>query len=193
MMINVELKTGIEVMPEIARIAAEAGVSQQLTVKSNLGDATQLQRVVEILDGISDPIDFIPVVVDSRDGLEGFERACDLFKPNCVECVVDLPHGQDNGYNLLERRGVTQDGGVLFSKEARRIARNYNARLFINTLYVNAVTPGNHQWNGGRNCEFGRFAPDSVYGFWIAHGATVIQTDHAPYVIDWLRQAGFKQ
>ena len=193
MMINVELKTGIDFMPEIARIAAKAGVSQQLTVKSNLKEATQLQSLAETLAGITDPIDFIPVVVDSRDGIEELERACELFRPNCVECVVDLPRGKDTGYNLLERRGVTQDGGVLFSQEARRIAARYNARLFINTLYVNAEAPGNHQWNGGRNCEFGRFAPDSIYGFWIAHGATVIQTDNAPFVIDWLRQSGFKQ
>lgn len=63
---------------------------------------------------------------------------------------------------------------------ARWITSDYNVRLFINTLYVNPVTNGNHQWNGGRNCELGHVVPDNAYGFWIAHGATAIQTDNAP-------------
>ncbi|MCY3604850.1 MAG: hypothetical protein OXH45_03710 [Gammaproteobacteria bacterium] len=62
----------------------------------------------------------------------------------------------------------------------------------MNTLFVNPHIPGHHQWNGGRSCELGRIAPDSVYGFWIAHGASVIQTDDAPFVLDWLKASGFR-
>ncbi|MDE0520633.1 MAG: glycerophosphodiester phosphodiesterase family protein [Boseongicola sp.] len=192
MLVNVELKTGIEAIPEIARIAADAGVSGQLTVKSNLGDATRFERVAEIVSRTPHPVDFIPVLVDSRDGLEGMRAACETLSPNCVECIVDYGFGKDAGYNLLARRGMTIDGGPLFSLEARRIAAGRNLRLFVNTLFVNPHIPGHHHWNGGRSCELGRIAPDSVYGFWIAHGASVIQTDDAPFVLDWLKASGFR-
>ena len=193
MLVNVELKTGIEAIPEIARIAAEAGVSNQLTVKSNLRDATQFERVAEIISQTPNPVDFIPVLMDSRDGLENMKAACDILSPTCIECIVDYGFGNDDGYNLLVRRGMTIDGGPLFSLEARGIAANSNLRLFVNTLFVNPHIPGHHQWNGGRSCELGRIAPDSVYGFWIAHGATVIQTDEAPFVLDWLKASGFRR
>ena len=192
MLVNVELKTGIEAIPEIARIAAEAGVSSQLTIKSNLGDAARFERVAEIISLTPDPVDFIPVLIDSRDGLEGMKSACEILSPACIECIVDYGYGNDAGYNLLARRGMTIDGGPLFSLEARRIAAENNMRLFVNTLFVNPHIPGHHQWNGGRSCELGRIAPDSVYGFWIAHGATVIQTDDAPFVLDWLKASGFR-
>lgn len=191
MMINVELKTGIEAIPEVARIAAMSGVSEQVTVKSNRPEAANFERVTEILTNISDPVDFIPVIIDRRDGLAGFEKILDALDPHCIECIVREPAGEI-GYNLLERRGMTMDGGVLFSMAARQMAYAHNTRLFINTLYVNPMLSGELQWNGGRNCELGRIAPDSVYGFWIAHGATVIQTDQAKFVLDWLRQSGFR-
>ncbi len=193
MLVNVELKTGIEAIPEIARIAAAAGVSHQLTIKSNLGDATRFERVAEIISRTPDPVEFIPVLIDNRDGLEGMKTACDLLSPVCIECIVDYRFGDDAGYNLLARRGMTLDGGPLFSLEARRIAADGNMRLFVNTLFVNPHIPGHHQWNGGRSCELGRFAPDSVYGFWIAHGASVLQTDDAQFVLDWLKASGFRR
>jgi len=191
-LVNVELKSGIDMMGDVARIAAECGVSEQLTVKSNLREGTDLGLVRGSLRDCRDLVDFIPVVIDSRDGIEGFEKVCRELRPQCVECVVDYGFGVDPGYDLLARRGMTMDGGVLFSRRARRLAAELNIRLFVNTLYVNPVTNGNYQWNGGRSCEFGRAAPDSVYGFWIAHGATVLQTDDAPFVLDWLHRAGFR-
>ncbi len=193
MLVNVELKTGIEAIPDIARIAADAGVSHQLTIKSNQGDATRFERVAEIVSSTRNQVDFIPVLIDSRDGLEGMVAACEILSPNCIECVVDYGFGNDAGYNLLARRGMTIDGGPLFSLEARRIAASRNVRLFVNTLFVNPHIPGHHQWNGGRSCELGRIAPDSVYGFWIAHGASVLQTDDAQFVLDWLKASGFRR
>ena len=193
MLVNVELKTDIEAIPEIARIAAAAGVSHQLTIKSNLRDATRFERVADIISCTPDPVEFIPVLIDSEDGLEGMKTACDLLSPVCIECIVDYRFGNDAGYNLLARRGMTLDGGPLFSLEARRIAADGNMRLFVNTLFVNPHIPGHHQWNGGRSCELGRVAPDSVYGFWIAHGASVIQTDNAQFVLDWLKASGFRR
>ncbi len=191
MMINVELKSGLEMLAEVAEVAARGGVSDQVTVKTNLSEGADYQRLRTLVDRCDAPVDVIPVIIDSRDGFVGFDEAIRTLKPNCVECVVDYEFGADEGYNLLARRGMTLDGGTLFSPKARRLATEYNVRLFVNTLYVNPVTNGNHQWNGGRSCEIGRVVPDSVYGFWIAHGATVIQTDDAPFVLSWLRDAGF--
>ena len=193
MLINVDLHVGIEAIPKISHIAAEVGVSKQLTVKSNLRDATCFERIAEIVSLTPDTVNFIPVLIDSRDGLERMIAACDLLSPSCVECVVDYPFGIDQGYNLLARRGVTTDGGPLFSMESRRIAADRNIRLFVNTLFVNPHIPGHFQWNGGRSCELGRITPDSVYGFWIAHGASVIQTDDAQFVLDWLKASGFRK
>lgn len=190
MMINVELKTGVEAIPEVARIAREAGVSDLVTMKTNLRAPGALARAVEVIGETPDPVDFIPIVIDSLDGLEGFEKACDLLRPRCVECVVDYPFGEE-GYNALARRGFTMDGGPLFSIAARRRAARDNIRLFVNTIYVSPVN-GYHQWNGGRSCEMALFAPDSVYGFWIAHGATVLQTDAPEFALDWLAASGFR-
>ena len=191
-MVNVELKSGIEMLPHVAEVAANCGVSNQITIKSNLDDATEFKRVRNLIDNCPHPVDLIPVIVDSRDGYEGFSEACRTLSPSCVECIVDYDFGSDDGYNLLERRGMTLDGGVLFSRRSRRLAFDLNVRLFVNTLFVNPKIPGDHQWNGGRSCEMGRVVPDSVYGFWIAHGATVIQTDDSPFVLAWLRKAGFR-
>ncbi|WP_284165379.1 glycerophosphodiester phosphodiesterase family protein [Frigidibacter sp. SD6-1] len=191
MMINVELKSGVELLTDVATLAERCGVSAQVTVKTNLRDGTDFTTIRKMIDACTAPVDVIPVIIDSADGFEGFERAVRILRPNCVECVVDYEFGADDGYSLLARRGMTLDGGVLFSPRARRLAVEHNVRLFVNTLYVNPVTNGNHQWNGGRSCELGRVVPDAVYGFWIAHGATVIQTDEAPFVLAWLRAAGF--
>ncbi|RVT81544.1 glycerophosphodiester phosphodiesterase family protein [Rhodobacteraceae bacterium CCMM004] len=190
MMVNVELKSGLDLIGDVAGLADRCGVADQVTIKTNLKDGTDYAEVSRRIAACPGPVDLIPVIVDSRDGLDGFERACRTLAPRCVECVVDYPFG-DGGYNLLARRGLTMDGGVLFSPRARRLAAEMNIRLFVNTLYVTPVDNGLHQWNGGRDCELGRAAPDSVYGFWIAHGATVIQTDEAAFVLDWLRRAGF--
>ena len=191
MMINVELKSGLEMLAEVAEVAESCGVSSQLTVKTNLSEGADYQRLQKLVERCNTPVDVIPVIIDSREGYDGFERAIRTLQPRCVECVVDYEFGADEGYNLLARRGMTMDGGTLFSPKARRLAAEKNVRLFVNTLYVNPVTNGNNQWNGGRSCEMGRIVPDSVYGFWIAHGATVIQTDESSFVLSWLREAGF--
>ncbi len=190
MMINVELKTQIEDLPRIAKTAAQAGVSHQVTLKSNQKDAAGLENVAEIIDATPHFADFIPVLIDSRDTLEMLETACDLFELHCVECIVDYPFGPE-GYNLVDRLGYTPDGGLWFSIEARRMLNQRNIRQFLNTLYTSPNIPG-CQWNGGRDCQLARIAPDSVYSFWIAHGASVIQTDEPEFLLDWLRVAGFR-
>ena len=190
MMFNVECKTGIEAFPKVARIARLAGVSPRVTVKTNASDATEFKRVADVLAESPDPIDFIPVISDSRDGFGALQDAVELFDLTCVECLVDRPEGTA-GFPALARLGYTPDGGPLFSIAARRLAETNNFRQFINTLYVDSCIPGT-QWNGGRNCQLARIAPDSVYSFWIAHGATVIQSDEPEFALAWLRQAGFR-
>ena len=159
-------------------------------MKSNGDDAAHLAKVADIIAGTNYSVDFIPVLVDSRDTIETMEQACSLFDLSCIECIVDYPFGE-GGYNLVERLAYTADGGPLFSIAARRIAQENNLRQFINTLFVNPLA-GPHQWNGGRDCQLARLNPDSVYGFWIAHGASVIQSDEPEYLLNWLRQSGFR-
>lgn len=190
MMINVECKTGIDAIPTIAAIAKAAGVSKQVTVKTNSRGAAEISKVADILAGLTDPIDFIPILIDQIDGIETLRKVCDDLPVSCVECVVELPVGP-KGFVALDRLGITPDGGPLFSIEARKITQANNVRRFINTLYVDPAIP-NTQWNGGRNCQLARIAPDSVYAFWIAHGATVIQTDEPEFLLGWLRSNGFR-
>lgn len=190
MMFNVACKTGIEAIPEVAIVVRLAGVAPIVTVKTNASDPTEFRKVFEIIAGSPYPIDFIPVVLDSRDGLAALKRAVELFDLSCVECLVERPAGT-RGFPAIARLGVTSDGGPLFSIAARSLAETYNFRLFINTLYVDSNIPG-AQWNGGRICQLARIAPDSVYSFWIAHGATVIQTDEPEFTLSWLNHAGFR-
>lgn len=190
MMINVECKTGVEAIPDIAKIAHNAGVIEQVTVKTNARGAAQIGKVGDILAGLTHPVDFIPILIDQIDGIEALQTVCEDLPISCVECVVELPCGP-KGFVALDRLGVTPDGGPLFSIEARRIAEAHNVRQFINTLYVDPAIPGT-QWNGGRNCQLARIVPDSVYAFWIAHGASVIQTDEPEFLLSWLRQNGFR-
>jgi glycerophosphoryl diester phosphodiesterase len=68
MMINVELKTGIEAISEVARLAKQAGVSDQVTIKCNLEDASDYERVARIVEQVEHPVDFIPVIIDTRTG-----------------------------------------------------------------------------------------------------------------------------
>ncbi len=190
MMINVECKTGIDAIPEIAAIANNAGVSKQVTVKTNSRGAAAIGKVADILAGLTNPIDFIPILIDQVDGVETLRKVCEDLPLSCVECVVELPKGP-KGFVALDRLGITQDGGPLFSIEARKITEANNIRRFINTLYVDPSIP-NTQWNGGRNCQLARIAPDSVYAFWIARGASVIQTDEPEFLLGWLRANGFR-
>jgi glycerophosphoryl diester phosphodiesterase len=190
MMINVECKTGIDAIPKIADIAHAAGVNKQVTVKTNSRGAAEISKVGDILAGLTKPVDFIPILIDQIDGVKTLQMVCETLPLSCVECVVELPYGP-KGFYALERLGMTPDGGPLFSVEARRITQAHNVRQFINTLYVDPTNPGT-QWNGGRNCQLGRISPDSVYSFWVAHGASVIQTDEPEFLLAWLRQNGFR-
>ncbi|MGJ8528761.1 glycerophosphodiester phosphodiesterase family protein [Maritalea sp.] len=191
MMVNVEIKTDISDIPKIADIAANAGVLPQVTIKSNQNDAAHFQQVADILGKTPHKVDFVPVLIDRRDTMETLHEVCALFDLSCVECVVDYQAGS-KGYNLLHHLGFTPDGGWLFSLQARQLLSKNNIRQFINTLYVDPKVPGNHQWNGGRNCQLARLGPDVVYSFWIAHGASVIQTDEPEFVLQWLRSSGFR-
>lgn len=190
MMINVEIKTNIMDIPKIAEIAAKAGVTHQVTIKSNQKDATHLKQVADIIAGTPQIVDFVPVLVDSCHSIDMLETACELFDLSCIEFVVDYPFGPE-GYNLVSRLGYTMDGGPWFSIPVRRLMHERNIRQFVNTLFVTPFEVGN-QWNGGRSCQLARISPDSVYGFWIAHGATVLQTDEPEFLLDWLRSSGFR-
>jgi len=190
MMINVECKTGISAIPSVAEIAKLAGVSQQVTVKTNSRGAAEFDRVADILARTPDPINYIPILIDQIDGISALRHVCETLPISCVECVVECPPGPE-GFPAFGRLGLTPDGGPLFSIEARQIADAHNVRQFINTLYVDPAIPDT-QWNGRRDCQLARIAPDSVYSFWIAHGATVIQSDEPEYLLGWLRENGFR-
>lgn len=191
MMINVECKTGPEAIAAVAAVAADAGVSAQVTVKTQARGPAAWTAVADILAATAQPVEYIPILVDDLDGVEVLEQVCDLLAPTCVECIVRLPAGPAS-YPAFAHLGHTMDGGPLFSMAARQIVEDRGVRQFVNTLYADPAIPGT-QWNGGRSCQLGRIAPDSVYGFWIAHGATVLQTDEPEYVLDYLRQAGFRR
>ena len=191
MMINVECKTGLGAIPKVSEIARSAGVFDQVTVKTNARGAAEISKVADVLAATPDPVDYIPILIDQIDGIEAFRQVCEDLKVNCVECVVECPPGP-KGFPAFDKLGITPDGGPLFSLEARRIADANKVRRFVNTLYVDPSIPGT-QWNGGRNCQLGRVVPDSVYSFWIAHGATVIQSDEPEFVLGWLRKNGFRR
>lgn len=190
-MVNAECKTGVDAISKVAEIAHNAGVAKQIVIKTNHKSATDFNRVADVLAKSPYSIDFSPVLVDDRDSLEQFEQACQIFNPSLVECVVRCPKSP-GGTSCFEHLGLTQDGGPWFSIPARRLAKKYNTRLYIGTLYVDPLVNSESQWNGGRNCQLARVMPDSVYSFWIAHGATVIQTDEPEFLINWLKQSGFR-
>jgi glycerophosphoryl diester phosphodiesterase len=49
MMINVECKTGLGAIPVVAEVAGNAGVSRQVTVKTNSRGAAELSKVADVL------------------------------------------------------------------------------------------------------------------------------------------------
>ena len=186
MMINVECKTGIDAIAKVAEVAKNAGVSKQVTVKTNSRGAIEINKVANVLAGITDALDYIPILIDQIDGLETLQQVCEDLPISCVECIVRSPLGPKI-YTGSDRLSITSDGGPLFSIDARRITEANNVRRFINTLYF-----PNTELNGGRNCQLARIAPDSVYAFWIAHGVSVFQSDEPEYCLQWLRNNGFR-
>lgn len=92
MVMNIELKSGVETLIKVAKIATECGVREQITIKTSFVDDIDTARVQKLLHKCPDPVDFIPTLMDSRDGLE---KICRDLRPNCVECVVDHSFGVD--------------------------------------------------------------------------------------------------
>ncbi len=191
MMINVECKTGISAIPKVASIAAASGVLDQVTVKTACSRRDELVAVAKVLEDCDKQVDYIPVVEDTMADLVFLRELYGRLSPSCIECLVGFPKDR-SGYPGYYQRGLTMDGGPLFSRAARRLAQQHNTRLFLNTLYYDPRIDAT-QWNGGRHDELARIAPDSVFGFWIAHGATVLQTDEPEYLLSWLCQAGFRE
>ena len=197
MMVNLDCKAGLEWLPRICEVARESGLGARITLKKHRLDREARRRAAEILAESGEGMDFIPVLRDSESSLEELAEALEMFAPSCVECLVDAPPGL-RGYPAYERMHITADGGPLFSPEARRLFARHGVRQFVNTLYHCPETGGggdgiSRQWNGGRNCQLGLVAPDLVFSFWIAHGASVIQTDEPAFLLDWLRRGGFRR
>lgn len=196
MMVNLDCKAGLEWLPRICEVARESGLGKRVTLKKHRLGRGERKRAADILAESGEGVDFIPVLRDSESSLEELAEALEMFAPSCVECLVDSPPGL-RGYPAYERMHISADGGGLFSLEARRLFARHGVRQFINTLYHCPETGGSgdgisRQWNGGRNCQLALVAPDLVFSFWIAHGASVIQTDEPAFLLEWLRDGGFR-
>lgn len=181
-MVNLDSKLGIESLSEMAAMARELGMSEQIVAKAYVDTPEQIEAARRVVEAMGPDAQFMPQLNDavSKD-LEPMRRAAVELRSEAMELR-----------NTHELDGpLTEDGGLFFSMPARALAARHDFHLWINTLYDRRV-PGLR--SGGRGDEVAVEAklPGEVYGFWAAQGATMIQTDEQDQAIEWLTRNGYR-
>lgn len=186
-MVNLDPKLNISQLTEALEIAKAQGVERQIILKEVADTPAQLAAIETLMAELSYPVDFMPMHWDKNGAsLQQLRNSFERIQPQAAEMVVGLPQ--------QAKVARTPDGGVLFSPAVKRLAKEYDVHLWVNTLYVDPLLgkPEYLQWNGGRHDVLGLKYPDQVFGFWAEQGATIMQTDEPKFLLDYLKQRGLR-
>ncbi len=179
-LVNVDNKLGAEAIPEIGALTAELGMSREVVVKENIWNDDRLATVSAVLPRAHD-IRIMPILADDAVRDAAFmQKVGSALQSDALEMIAWRDPLQP----------MTKDGGPLFSSAVREIAIRGDRRLWINLFSIVNVPGG--PLAGGRGDKLAALAdlPDEAYGFWIAHGATILQTDEPELLRNWLEANG---
>jgi glycerophosphoryl diester phosphodiesterase len=182
-LVNIDNKLTPEILPEVASLARRLGMVREILIKENLWNERRIDEAKATMETVGPDVTFLPILADDAVHDAGFmARATSAFSAPAAELV----HWHADG------APEATDGGVLFSDGARASATRGNWHLWVNTYTIVNRAPG--MQSGGRGDERavleGR--PLESWGFWIDHGATIIQTDEPRALIAWLEQTGHR-
>lgn len=189
-MVNLDPKLAVSELGRALQIAADMGVAGQVVLKGTADTPEQLAGIETMLATLPFAAGFMPMHWDKNlSDLSAVAASFAALRPQAAEMVVNISRGP--GKRLIE------DGGLLFSAQARALARRYDLHLWINTLYIDPLSyPSNRMdrlmWNGGRHDVLGLTYPERVFGFWVEQGASVIQTDEPKFLLDYLARKGLR-
>lgn len=180
-LVNVDNKLDASILPEIAALARRLGVQREILVKQNVWNADRIAGMQAVLDRTGHDIPFMPILADDAvTDADFMATATKAFAAPAAELV----HWHKDGDPL------TADGGPLFSAKARAAAIKGNWHLWVDLYPI--VNRPDGMLAGGRGDGLAAIDPDKAYGFWIDHGATIIQTDEPKAVIRWLSAHGYR-
>lgn len=181
-LMNVDIKLGVEELANVMRIASEKGVADQLVIKNRTATPEEAEAARATLDAIGFDVIFMPIL-DDRDvtGMEPVEATYRVFRPEAIEVLNRWQPGAP----------LTEDGGIFFSMPAMAMAVENDTHLWINTLFQG----GNANISGGRGdpIAVGPGLTQEGWGFWAEAGATIFQTDEPEALIGFLEAEGYRQ
>jgi glycerophosphoryl diester phosphodiesterase len=181
-LMNVDIKLGVEELVNMMQIARHMGVDEQIVIKNRTGTPEQVDAARETLDAIGFPVLFMPII-DDRDvtDIGPILTTHEEFAPEAIEVLNRWEPGTP----------ITEDGGLNFGFAARALAFENDTHLWINTLFQGSNAP----ISGGRGdpIAVGPGLLEEGWGFWVEAGATIFQTDEPEALIEYLDSRGYRQ
>lgn len=182
-LVNIDNKLELENLADIASIARDMGMADQIVIKQNLWNLEKIAEMKTLMATVGEGVEFMPIIADDAvKDVRFLETATKAFSADAVEMINWQEAGQT----------MTATGGPLFSTRARAVAARGDWHLWVNTYSI-VKKPGGYL-AGGRGDKLAVLAdfPQEAFGFWVDHGATMIQTDEPKAAIEWLAANGFR-
>ena len=181
-LMNVDIKLGVEELAEVIRIARDMGVDHQIVTKNRTGKPEEIEAARATLARIPSDAIFMPIL-DDRDvkDIEAVRAAYEAFRPEAVEVLHRWKAGMP----------LTADGGINFSLDAKGLAAANDTHIWVNTLFQG----GDANIAGGRGdpLAVGPGATQEGWGFWVRAGATIFQTDEPEALVAYLDSIGARK
>ncbi|MBB3999559.1 glycerophosphodiester phosphodiesterase family protein [Aureimonas pseudogalii] len=181
-LLNIDIKLGVEELAEVVRIARGMGIDRQIVTKARTGKPAEIEAAKATLRRIEADAVFMPIL-DDRDvtGIEQIRATYEAFRPEAIEVLNRWPAGAP----------LTADGGLNFAPEAKALAVAHDTHLWVNTLFQGAKA--NLAGGRGDPLAVGPGATDDGWGFWVRAGATMLQTDEPEALVAYLQSIGARK
>ena len=165
-MVNLDKSQGI--YPACVQILKETGTEHQAILKGT-GDPVKTQAILKSCDSQAFYMPIVVVKTQDKDvwGFQQYQTTAQILQPESIEIVF--------------RHNDT----ALLSPAALALTHTGDIRLWGNSL--NGIGAGN---KGEHEDELARTDPDATWGWLIAHGISVIQTDEPERLLQYLRSKG---
>jgi glycerophosphoryl diester phosphodiesterase len=163
-----DLDRGFLHFAEVHRLLVEEGMLNQSILKSSEPPVA----AAALVDGLSPTPLYMPTLVDFPSIDRGAGSVDDVLP--LIQQFLDLMRPE--AFALM----LEEDDSPLLSQEATALIRSHGARIFINTLW-------NGRLSGGFSDELATESPEEAWGPLIDRGVTIIQTDEANLLLEYLR------
>jgi glycerophosphoryl diester phosphodiesterase len=182
-LVNIDNKLEVDDLAGVVTIARDMEMADQVLIKQPLWNDEKISEMKRAIARMGDGVKFMPIVADDAvQDVRFLETASKTFSADAVE-MIDWHRAGES---------MTETGGLLFGTRARAVAARGDWHLWVDTYSI--VNKSGGYLAGGRGDKLAVLAgvPDEAYGFWVDHGATIIQTDEPKAAIEWLEANGYR-